>query len=219
MKLLRCLMIVFALASFATAQNLVLNPSFEGGSFAPWVNNNWFLGSGSAHTGSAFSSTGCVGGACITPDPSSSGAWFYQNLTTTPGSKYTLTFWFYPGPQEGPGDIAELQVLWGPSGTPLTVSPGTCGGNCVYRNTTIGSSTFTQITVNNLTATSASTRLEFLGRQDPDDNAVDDVSVTLASPGASTPPAGAPALTTWGLVALALGLLIFGGRHLAGRTA
>ncbi len=175
---------VFALfGSLALAQNLVQNPGFETGSFAPWVAQNWEVemsDSGvTAHTGAFYSDTGCVGGTCIAPAPAASpAAWFYQDLATTASTQYTLTFYFASGEIEESGDQAELQVLWGPTATQLTTGgPGLCTGSCVYDNTTIGNTNYVKVTVGPLTATSASTRLEFLGRQDPAQMGIDDVCV------------------------------------------
>jgi hypothetical protein len=167
-------------------QNIVQNPSFETGQFASWVVQSWGINSPAAHTGTNYAVTGCVGASCITPAPGG-GAWFYQDLPTVPGTTYTLTFYYEPGPGSG---AAELQVLWGPSATQLTTGgAGACTGNCVFSNTSIGSTTWNQFTVANLVATTNSTRLEFLGRQDPAGNGVDDVSVVAVGPaGVPLPP-------------------------------
>jgi hypothetical protein len=204
---------MISMAPLAAAQNLVQNPGFETGTFAPWVASHyggngggpWTVVSGAgAHSGTKYASTGCngsVGGTCIAPD-SGTGGWLYQDLATVPGTQYTLTFYYAPGGAAGGGN-AELQVLWGPSATPLTTGGnGSCTGNCVFDNTSIGSSTYTQYTVN-LTATSASMRLEFLGRQDPQVDFLDDISVTTqAAPSA----AAAPALGTPALLVMLIGL-------------
>lgn len=157
--------------SVAMAQNIVQNPGFESGSFAPWVVNglSWQVSTYLPHTGTFGAETGCNGSACISPDSNPAGAWFYQDLPTTPGAKYTLTFYYFPGASSVEhGNTAELQVLWGPSAIPLTTGgAGSCTGNCVFDNASIGSKTYVQYTMTNLVATSASTRLEFLGRQTP----------------------------------------------------
>lgn len=186
------------LASVAVAQNLVQNPGFETGSFTGWTASSygghggarWEIYSGAgAHTGTHYASTGCngsSGGTCIAPDPGA-GAWLYQDLATTPGTQYTLTFYYAPGGATG-GGVAELQVLWGPSGSPLTTGGnGSCTGSCVFDNALIGSSTYTKYTMT-LTATSTSMRLEFLGRQDPQLDFLDDVSVVAPSPNTPVPP-------------------------------
>jgi hypothetical protein len=212
---------MICLSPLAMAQNLVVNPGFEtAGSFAPWVASNyggnggarWVVSStpGGAHSGTHFASTGCngsLGATCIAPDPGA-GAWLYQDLTTVPGASYTLTFYYAPGSSVG-GGAAELQVLWGPSTTPLTTGGnGSCTGNCVFDNTGIGSSAYTQYTVG-LTATASTMRLEFLGRQDPQVDFLDDISVT--------PPVAVPTLGPLSLLLLMIGLACVGS-YLARRT-
>jgi hypothetical protein len=129
----------------------------------------------------------------------------YQDLATTAGATYTLTFYYYPGP----GTYGtELQVLWGASGTQLnTGGAGVCSGNCVYHNTSVNSTTYVQYTVPNLVATSATTRLEFLGRQDPSSDGLDDIVVQLTN---AAPTTAVPTLSTWAMGILAI-LLICGG--------
>lgn len=216
---------VICMASVAMAQNLVQNPGFETGSFAPWVasayggngGGGWVVGSGAgAHSGTKYASTGCnahLGGTCIAPD-SGTGGWLYQDLTTVAGAQYTLTFYYAPGSATG-GGSAELQVLWGPTATPLTTGGnGTCTGNCVFDNTSIGSSTYTQYTVN-LTATSTSMRLEFLGRQDPQVDFLDDISVMAPAPS----PTPIPPSFWLTMVGLACAGLYMGYRRMRNRAS
>ena len=198
LSVLRLILAGVCLCSFAIAQsNIVQNPGFESGTFAPWVARGWGVGgAGGAHTGTHYADTGCVGGPCIVPAPGT-GAWLYQDLATTPGATYQLTFYYFPGPGTVAGQ-AELQVLWGASATQLTTGgPGACSGNCVFDNTSIGPSAYTQYTVANLVATSATTRVEFLGRQDPSYDGLDDVAVQLTRlPATAT---GVPALSSWAI--------------------
>jgi hypothetical protein len=152
-------------ASPASASNIVLNPGFETGSFAPWVASttsgfNWTVSTGATHTGNNYADTGCVGAQCISPDPDPAGAWLYQDLTTTNGQSYNLSFWYFPGS----GTPNELQVRWGGGGVLDLVNNGT-------------GSTYNLYTVSGLVATGSTMRLEFLGRQDPSFNGLDDVCV------------------------------------------
>lgn len=177
----------------AYAVNIVANPGFETGSFAPWVENlspsggfRWEVGTGttngiSPHSGTHFAQTGCIGSSCIANDTHPTGNWLYQDLATISNLTYDLSFFYTPGPGSSG---AELQVLW--------------GGNMVFDNTSIGSTTYTQYVVPNLLATSSSTRLEFLGRQDPSFDGLDDVSVTPST----VPEPGTLALFAAGLAAL-----------------
>ena len=206
LQFLRIIFAVVCVCSCAMAQNIVQNPGFETGTAAPWVVQGWGVTTGGAHTGSYYAETPCVGAGCIAPAPGS-GAWLYQDLATTVGATYTLTFYYYPGP----GTYGtELQVLWGASGTQLTTGgAGVCSGNCVFDNTSVNSTSYVQYTVNNLVATSATTRLEFLGRQDPSSDGLDDVVVQLTNAAPATP-VPVPTLSTWAMGILAI-LLICGG--------
>lgn len=214
--MLRKLLGIAFWGSLALAQNLVQNPGFETGSLPPWVANGWGvlpLGIGVPHTGTYYAETPCAGAACISPDPSGSGAWLYQDLATVPGATYTLSFFYFPG--TGGGGTIELQALWGPSGSPLTTGgAGICSGNCVFHSASSGAA-YTQFTVTGLTASSSSTRLEFLGRQDSSLELLDDIVVTQSSPsGVPVPP------SIWlTLVGLACAAFYFGWRGLAGHAA
>ena len=227
----RLVLAVICLASLSMAQNLVQNPGFETGSFAPWVASSyggdgglrWSVTAGAgAHAGAHYAETGCSASGsqtCIAADPSA-GAWLYQDLATAPGTQYTLTFYYAPGSSTGGGN-AELQVLWGPSASPLTTGgAGTCTGSCVFDNTSIGSTTYTQHTVT-LTATSTSMRLEFLGRQDLQLDFLDDVSVIpTAAPQPPQPPSSpVPSSLLLTLLGLATAGLYVGYRRMGASSA
>jgi hypothetical protein len=159
-----------AVSSPAIASNIVINPGFETDAFAPWVANTsssfpWVVTgpSGNAHTGQFYASTGCVGPQCMTPDPNPSGAWLYQDLTTTTGATYDLSFWYFPSGGV-PNDFA---VLWNGVQV-LDILNSGAGFN------------FNLFSVPGLVATGTTTRLEFLGRQDPSFDGLDDVCVRTA---------------------------------------
>jgi hypothetical protein len=156
-----------AVSSRAMASNIVLNPGFETDAFAPWVANPsssfpWVVTgpSGDAHTGQFYASTGCVGAQCMTPDPDPRGAWLYQDLATTSGATYNLSFWYAPEA----GFTNDLAVLWNGVQV-LDILNSGAGFN------------FNLFTVSGLVAPGATTRLEFLGRQDPGFDGLDDVCV------------------------------------------
>ena len=161
------LIFVVAVSSPALAANIVLNPGFETDALAPWVANPssdvpWVVTGPSefGHTGDFYASTGCSGPQCMTPDPNPDGAWLYQDLTTTTGATYDLSFWYTPDAGT-PNDFA---VLW----------------NGVQVLDIVNSApvfAFQLFTVSGLVATGTTTRLEFLGRQDPGFNGLDDVCV------------------------------------------
>ena len=148
---------VCSLASRASASNIVLNPGFETGSFASWVAQNWFVTGSLAHSGADAAATGCVGPGCL---DLANGAFVYQNLATTPGQTYNLTFFYFPDF----GTPNELRVLW--------------GGNVVADLVNLLSGqTYAQFSVTGLLAVGGTTRLEFFGRQDPAFLQLDDVCV------------------------------------------
>ena len=179
--------------STAQAQNLVTNPGFEAGG-AGWTANNWFFGGGLPHTGANQADTGCVGAGCITTDPAAGGAWFFQDIPTIPGATYTVSFFYTTS---NPGDVGvELQVFFGT--VPASVNaPGTCTGSCIF-DTQAATPGYVQVT-RSVVATGATTRLEFLGRNDPAGMFVDDVVVSLAAM-----PVGVqvPTMSEWSLLIL-----------------
>lgn len=178
------------------AANIVNNPGFETGSFAPWVTNTiadhpWSVAGSNPFEGTNYASTGCVGAQCITDDTGATnpvGAWLYQDLATTPGTFYTLSFEFASAGQPG----QELQVLW--------------GGSSVLDLVNLNSGPYILYTVGNLQATSETTRLAFLGRQDPSYDGLDAVCVSSdGTCGTSAVPEPATlSITAAGLCAAAL---------------
>jgi len=161
--------LVCGLASRANASNIVLDPGFESATFAPWVANTsntilpWEVSTSAlAHSGARYASTGCVGAGCISPDPSIGGAWLFQDLPTTIGQAYSLSFWYFPDS----GTPNELQVRW--------------GGGVVADLVNLGSgTTYGLFTVALPAAVGTTMRLEFLGRQDPGFLGLDDVCVDI----------------------------------------
>jgi hypothetical protein len=154
---------VFAFACVAPAlahAQIVTNGNFFDGS-AGWTSNPsssypWtFDGAG---TSNSYASTGCVGEQCITGTMAEQ-AYLFQDLTTVTGDTYTLSFEF-----AGDGDPMELQAWF--------------GGTLAEDLLNIPDTTLTEYVVTDLVATSTTTELEFLGRQDPGFDELTDVSVT-----------------------------------------
>jgi hypothetical protein len=154
----------------AHAQNIVQNGGFETGDLTDWTSNHngnfpWEVdaaasGHGVPFDGTFFASTACFGADCITGSPSEQAS-LSQDLATTIGDSYTLDFWFGTA---GNGNPMELQALF--------------GGAVVEDLVNVGPLAYTEFTISGLIATSTTTTLEFLGRQDPLWNELDDVSVT-----------------------------------------
>ena len=176
----------------SASANIVANPGFESGAtdwtFNGSTNNPWRIGAGvgiaGAHTGTMDASDGCVGAPCVNPDPDPDGSWLYQDLVTVPGTQYTLSFWWASA-----GPANELEVLFGSTVADDLVNVPS-GPYIQYSNTVT------------LTAASTTTRLEFIGRQDPGFNSLDDIDVEAGS-GTVTPEPSAYVLIGSGLALLA----------------
>jgi hypothetical protein len=152
----------------AIAGNIVVNPSFELGGSGWTINQklgpteNWSIDF-IPHTGDMNIDTGCAGAKCLDPV---NGAFFYQDLPTIIGEKYTLSFWaFFDGFDASHPN--ELKVNWD-GNTALDIV-----------NSTDPAEVYKQYSAFDLLATTTSTRLQFFGRQDLNlILGVDDVSVT-----------------------------------------
>jgi hypothetical protein len=197
-------------ASAAQAQNLVQNPGFETGSFAPWVPHDWYIQTDLMNSGSYSVGTGCIGAPSITTD-AGSGCWFYQDISTIVGATYTVSFWYRD--TSAANSPVELQAFFGAA--PLTSGgPGTCTGSCIFdTQTAVGA--WTQVT-QSVVATSSTMRLEFTGRNDPSGLYLDDISVT-GPPGLTSAPTAIPTLSQWGMLLLVGLMSLFGLTKLAQR--
>lgn len=203
------------LAGSAAAQNLVHNGSFATGDFTNWTTHTCGAGCGAqgwsvqtsipADPGTpppgatAAALTACVGAPCNDPV---SGDTITQTLTTVAGQTYTLSFYYDGGSNSSTG-TTELQVLW--NGTAVS------GGTIVNATT----NTWKQYTFT-VTATGASTVLEFSGRQDPAVLYLTGISVTAGGP-IATPIPGTLLLMIAGLAGLGL-YLLFGKQRLSQRS-
>lgn len=151
--------------------DIVVNGGFETGDFTGWTTNPapnggfpWAvvsttdLGVGQPYSGTYYATNGCEGAGCLDP---TSGAWLTQVLTPMPGQTYNLAFAYDPSA----GGPAELAVQW--------------GGSTVFDLATddVSDPGYTLEIVDDLLATSVSTALTFLGRQDPSFDALDAVAV------------------------------------------
>lgn len=154
--LLCAALVCFAFASSAFA-DAVVNGGFETGDFTGWTVNDTsnFTNIGPnplfAHSGTFHANLGAEG---VLGSLS-------QNLSTTPGGTYTLSFWLA---NDSGAATNEFDVLWG--GTPI------------FTESNAPVSNYTEFTFT-LAATGASTALEFDYRNDDDFFRLDDVSVNI----------------------------------------
>lgn len=166
--------IALAVAAPALAVNLVSDPSFEAGGIG-WTFNGFavssVIGGVGPFSGNLFASNVCVGVPCT----------LSQTVATTAGGIYTIDFHFNPGlfvTSSG----GSLTVFWDGSQIGPDIGIGPLGyANHAYR----------------VTATTASTLLEFRGVQIPAASGLDDVSVT----------AYVPEPASWALMVAGFGLV------------
>lgn len=172
-----------AFSATAFADSIVTNGNFQTGNFTGWQHNTspvtnhpWTVD----ESGSNFyASTGCVGIECIEGNATQE-AWLSQVLTTIVGQSYTLTFDYSPV-SSAPD---ELDVSFG----------STEVADLINIPDSIVTYSYTVV------ATTTATELQFLGRQDPGYDYLDNISVTANS--AATPEPASLTLFGTGLFAL-----------------
>ncbi len=173
--------------------NLIVNGGFEAGDFTGWTQSGWLIDTTNPNSGVYDAQTGCSGASCTTVgDPNS--AYLYQDVATAIGTTYSLTFFYDSGQLATSG--SELLVLWGDPNAPSLstvvdfLNVDTSGSYVEYFGT--------------VTATSATSQLEFLGRQDLDFYSLDDVSLAAQASNAAPEPASFFMIGASALVFLAL---------------
>jgi choice-of-anchor C domain-containing protein len=192
---------LLALSFSANAQNIVLNPSFETpvepansfGSFSAGSTalTSWTVASGSIdHIGAGFWQA-ADGVQSVDMNGTDAGS-IFQDLATTPGSSYNLSFSLAGNPAGGP-TIKHLQVFWN----------GTSQGIFTFDTTgkSFGNMGYVSDALNGLSATGATTRLQFTST-DAGSNAgpaLDNVSVVKATVTATPEPGSLAFFTVSGL--------------------
>jgi hypothetical protein len=161
-------LVLSAAAISATAANIVSNPGFESG-MTGWITNpshQWVATSQNVSFGSLDaangSGTGDCGGvnSCLNP---ASGAYMYQDLSTTIGQDYTVDFEYF---FSGSSGLQELDAYFG--GTEIA-------------NISVTSNIPSWISFStDIVATTTTTRLEFVEGNDPAVTYLDQVSVSSA---------------------------------------
>jgi hypothetical protein len=176
----------------AHASSILVNGGFETGDFTGWTQSGWFIDTLNPNSGVYDAGTGCAGASCTSVgDPNA--AYLYQEVATIPGTTYSLSFFYDSGQLPTLG--SELLVLWGNPNSPSLstvvdfANVSTSGAYAEYTGT--------------VTATSATSQVEFLGRQDLDFYYVDDVSLTGGTT-SSVPEPGSLALMLAGTACAAL---------------
>lgn len=175
------LLAVSAFSANAGVTELVVNGDFEAGTFAGWTRSgNTSLNDVIANSSTSNHTFLWRSGATGTPGVIS------QNLATSAGSHYTLSFDLYSA---GSSTTDPTKVNF----------EAFFGGSKVYgfQNTTMN---WTHFTFDNLTATSALTELKFSSRNDPSFTRLDNISVTAAP---------VPEPETYAMMMAGLGLLAF----------
>ncbi len=176
----RPLTIVFSVLTLAGTQayaNLVQNPGFETGDFTGWTVSGDISIGGNVHSGTYSADF----------NDAQSAGFLNQNIATTPGDVYDISFWLFSDTQGG-----------------INIS-GTFGSDTFYSVNNLHTGSYIQITANNVSATSFSTLLQLTFQDIGSDSfgSLDDISVTDVTP-AGVPDAASTAGLLWiGLAGLA----------------
>jgi len=161
------------LAPLASQANLVVNGGFETGNFSGWtlVDPSGFSNVGNdpafAHSGTYHANLGTFP---VPPGPSTSGS-LSQNLATTAGSLYTLSFWLANDYTAPLSPVNSFQVYW--------------NGGLIFALANAAPFPYTQFTFGNLAATGPATSLQFVYQHDSDFFRLDDVTVNVPESGSA----------------------------------
>jgi len=203
---------VLAAAAFGSPINIVQNGDFETGDLSNWnidpgTNHPWGINTSHPHSGSFDVSNGCVDDICTIGSPQGQLDFLSQDLATTAGHTYTLTFFYDPGAPGNETDFSVLLVNW--AGTEVlglfqqgTGAPAGAQLPLVLPTTPLPG--YNQYTVTGIMATSTSTNLNFIGRQDSSFSFLDDIVVT---DNGAVPEPSSYLLVVSGLLALGMAAL------------
>jgi hypothetical protein len=183
-------LLVLALAATSRADNLVINGGFETGDFSNWVQSGDTSCTAVFASGIDLQTTACGYGSATSAivnsgnyaaylGPTISNGFLTQNLATTAGVGYTLTFWLASLGNPPTGNTPnDFNVSW--------------DGSQIYSATNLGAFGFTQFSFN-VVASTASTALVIGGFENQNSYfALDDVSVSTSLNGSNPPPAPTP---------------------------
>src|ERR1700733_9986980 len=109
-KSIAVVLLVALFVPAAHASSILVNDGFETGDFTGWTQSGWFIDTLNSNSGVYDASTGCSGASCTMVGNSNS-AYLYQDVVTTPGTTYDMSFFYDAG--QDPTFGSELLVLWG----------------------------------------------------------------------------------------------------------
>ena len=181
-----------AFTAAAAGPELLANGGFENIQ-SSWSVSGWSYTDFFPYKGNYSLLNDCAFAACLNP---TMGAQASQEVATVAGQTYRLSFYYRTTSTSN--SPFELQALIS-NGTPIGGGAGTCSGSCVFQTET-GTTTWTQVT-RTYVATSSTTRITFLGRNDLQYLYIDDVSFTL-----EPAPATVPTLTEWAMILMGMAL-------------
>jgi hypothetical protein len=201
---------VLAAAAFGSNINLVQNGDFETGDLTGWsidanTNHPWAVNTGEPHGGSFAASNGCIDDICVIGNPLNQLDFLSQTLSTIVGDTYTLSFFYDPGDPGTEVQVSDLLVNWGGVEVMNLFLKGTGPAESPLVASIMPGAGYNQYTVSGLMATSTSTELSFIGRQDASFSFLDDIVVTDNN--SAVPEPSSYLLAACGLVALGLARL------------